>query len=69
MRLEGGVRIVTNEQIRCLLLERAGMAVVPFQAFGLDGESGWFRISVGAASMADIEHCLPRVRTLLDDHD
>jgi aspartate aminotransferase len=63
----GGVRVDNNEQIRRLLLERAGMAVVPFQAFGLDEESGWFRISVGAVSMADIEHCLPRVRLLLDD--
>ena len=65
----GGTRIESNEQIRRLLLERAGMAVVPFQAFGLDEESGWFRISVGAVSMADIEHCLPRVRQLLDDRD
>ena len=63
----GGVRIDSNEQIRRLLLERAGMAVVPFQAFGLDEESGWFRISVGAVSMAEIERCLPRVRQLLDD--
>ncbi len=63
----GGVRIDSNEQIRRLLLERAGMAMVPFQAFGLDEESGWFRISVGAASMADIETCLPRVRALLED--
>jgi len=63
----GGVLIETNEQIRSLLLERAGMAVVPFQAFGLDEESGWFRISVGAVSVADIEQCLPRVRQLLDD--
>jgi aspartate aminotransferase len=63
----GGVRIDSNEQIRSLLLERAGMAVVPFQAFGLEEESGWFRISVGAVSMADIEQCLPRVRELLDD--
>jgi aspartate aminotransferase len=63
----GGVRIDSNEQIRRLLLERAGMAVVPFQAFGLDEETGWFRISVGAVSMDEIEQCLPRVRQLLDD--
>jgi len=66
-RTIGGVRVDNNEQIRRLLLERAGMAVVPFQAFGLDEESGWFRISVGAVTMAEIEHCLPRVRLLLDD--
>jgi aspartate aminotransferase len=63
----GGVRIERNEQIRQLLLDRAGMAVVAFQAFGLEEESGWFRISVGAVSMAEIETCLPRVRDLLDD--
>ncbi len=63
----GGVRIDSNEQIRRLLLDRAGMAVVPFQAFGLDEESGWFRISVGAVSMAEIESCLPRLRQLLDE--
>ncbi|HRJ78297.1 MAG TPA: pyridoxal phosphate-dependent aminotransferase, partial [Planctomycetota bacterium] len=49
-----------------LLLERAGMAVVPFQAFGLREESGWFRLSVGAVSPADIETCLPRVKALLE---
>jgi aspartate aminotransferase len=63
----GGVYIESNEQIRRLLLERAGMAVVPFQAFGLDEESGWFRISVGAVSLADIECCLPKVQQLLDE--
>ena len=65
----GGVRIERNEQIRALLLDRAGMAVVPFQAFGLEKDSGWFRISVGAVSMADIETCLPRVQQLLDERD
>jgi aspartate aminotransferase len=55
----------TNEQIRKLLLDSAGFAVVPFQAFGLKEDSGWFRISVGAVSMADIDAALPRVRAAL----
>ena len=41
------------------------MAVVPFQAFGLTEETGWFRLSVGAVNQADIENCLPRVKALL----
>lgn len=61
-----GVAIETNETIRRLLLERAGMAVVPFQAFGLEEETGWFRISVGAVSMEDIRAAFPRVKALLD---
>ncbi len=60
-----GHPVRSNEDIRHLLLERAGLAVVPFQAFGLAGDSGWFRISVGACSLADIEQAFPRVRALL----
>ncbi len=64
-----GRAIQTNEDIRQLLLERAGLAVVPFQAFGLPGDSGWFRISVGACSLADIDQAFPRVRALLQSAD
>jgi aspartate aminotransferase len=60
-----GVRVETNEDIRRLLLEGAGLAVIPFQAFGLEGDTGWFRLSVGAVSMPDIEAALPRLRALL----
>jgi aspartate aminotransferase len=55
----------TNEATRRLLLEQAGFAVVPFQAFGLREDSGWFRISVGAVSLAEIDAALPRVRAAL----
>lgn len=60
-----GRRIGTNEEIRRLLLDEAGIAVVPFQAFGLREETGWFRISVGAVSEEDIEAALPRLRALV----
>jgi aspartate aminotransferase len=60
-----GETITDNEAIRKLLLERAGVAVVPFQAFGLTGESGWFRLSAGAVSLEDIRSAMPRVRELL----
>ena len=64
-RTVDGHPIRSNEDIRQILLERAGLAVVPFQAFGLPGDSGWFRLSVGACSVADIEQAFPRVRALL----
>jgi len=60
-----GKTIRTNEDIRRLLLEHAGFAIVPFQAFGLREESGWFRLSVGAVSMDDIQATFPRLRGLL----
>ena len=55
----------TNDQVRKYLLDEAGFAVVPFQAFGLQGENGWFRLSVGAVSIRDIEESLPRVEAAL----
>ena len=43
------------------------MAVVPFQAFGLEDETGWFRLSVGAVSMQEIREIFPRVHSLLNE--
>ncbi|MCP3098280.1 aminotransferase class I/II-fold pyridoxal phosphate-dependent enzyme [Myxococcus sp. K15C18031901] len=60
---KGGLK--TNDDIRKLLLEKAGLAVVPFQAFGLNEDSGWFRLSVGATSVAEIQDVLPRVEATL----
>ena len=54
----------TNEDVRKLLLEEAGVAVVPFQAFALAREDGWFRLSVGAVSPAAIEAGLARLEAL-----
>ena len=59
-----GRTITRNEDIRQLLLQEAGLAIVPFQAFGLKEESGWFRISVGACTLADIDAMFPRLREL-----
>jgi aspartate aminotransferase len=50
-----------SEDIRTWLLRVAGLAVVPFSAFGGVGESGWCRLSVGATSMDEIEGALPRL--------
>jgi len=66
-KVADGRALTTDEDIRKLLLERAGVAVVPFQAFGVRGETGWFRLSAGAVSMDEISALFPRLRTLLDD--
>jgi aspartate aminotransferase len=55
----------TNEEIRKFILDKAGIAMVPFQAFGLDREDGWFRLSVGAVSIDAIHKGLERLETLL----
>jgi aspartate aminotransferase len=60
-------KLGSNEAIRKLLLEKAGFAVVPFQAFGLAEDTGWFRLSVGAVSVDEIRQAMPRVRAALRD--
>lgn len=60
-----GAVLRTNEQIRMLLLEQAGVAVVPFQAFGLEDETAWFRISVGAVSLDELDDAMDRLRALV----
>lgn len=55
-----------NEDIRQIMLEQAGLGVVPFQAFGLKGETGWFRMSVGSVSLDDISAAFPRLKAFLE---
>lgn len=55
----------TNEDVRRWLLQRAGVAVVPFQAFDLPGDSGWFRMSVGAVSVPALRAALDRLGAAL----
>jgi len=61
-----GTRLSSADDVRKWLLEEAGMAVVPFDAFGSSTDEGWFRLSVGAVSVADIESSLPRLRAGLE---
>jgi aspartate aminotransferase len=60
-----GTELRTNSQVRRWLLEAAGIGVVPFQAFGSTADDGWFRLSIGAVSLADIEAALPRLEEAL----
>jgi aspartate aminotransferase len=61
-----GRRLEGNEEIRRLLLDRAGLAVIPFRAFGLEEDTGWFRLSVGALTMEDVDRTIRGTREVLD---
>jgi aspartate aminotransferase len=65
-RTPAGVTLETNDQIRRYLLDEAGLGAVPFQAFGLPGDTGWFRLSIGVVSVAGINELLPRVRAAIE---
>jgi len=60
-----GAKLATNEEIRRYLLEAAGCGLVPFQAFGSKSDDGWFRMSIGAVSLADIAAMFPRLEAAL----
>ena len=66
-RTADGQTLRTNDDVRRYLLKAAGFAVVPFQAFGVQEDTGWFRLSVGAVSLADIERVLPVLRQALSN--
>jgi aspartate aminotransferase len=61
-----GTRLTSATDVRQWLLREAGMAVVPFDAFGSGLDEGWYRLSVGAVSVADIEAALPRLQAGLE---
>lgn len=60
-----GTRLDSDEAVRRYLLRAAGVAIVPFQAFGVAEDTGWFRLSVGAVSPEQIGRMLPRLRDAL----
>jgi aspartate aminotransferase len=65
-RTRAGAPLATNDDIRRYLLDEAGFAVVPFQAFGDPEQTGWFRLSVGAVTLDEIDAALPRVRAAIE---
>jgi aspartate aminotransferase len=60
-----GTTIASDEDARIAILEQAGVAVVPFTAFGYRENTGWVRFSVGAVTDADVALALQRIEALL----
>lgn len=65
-RTPDGAVLESDEQVRQYLLSAAGVAIVPFQAFGVAEDSGWYRLSVGAVSSEQIGRMLPRLRQAVE---
>jgi aspartate aminotransferase len=47
------------------LLDEAGLAVVPFSAFGAAKTSPWYRLSVGTCKLEDIPEMIGKLRTAM----
>ena len=67
MQTRDGRVLRTDEEIREFLLHEAGLAAVPFSAFGAVGDRGWFRLSIGAVSVETIESVIPALRRALSE--
>lgn len=65
LRTEEGKEIATTADVTKYLLNEAKIALVPFYAFGADRNSPWYRLSIGTASMNDIDRFFDNLRDAL----
>jgi aspartate aminotransferase len=66
MQTPDGTVLHTDDDVRQYLLNAAGFAVVPFNAFGAQGDHGWFRLSIGVVSVEQIQGILPSLRRAIE---
>lgn len=60
-----GDLLKTSTDINFYLIKEAGVAFVPFSAFGTDDDVNWFRASVGASTLEDLQNLIPRIKNAL----
>lgn len=60
-----GSSIVDSSDLVFYLINEAGVALVPFSAFGNSRNMPWFRASVGGLSLNEIQKMLPRLENAL----
>ena len=62
---EDGKVLKDSTDLVFYLIENAGVALVPFSAFGNSRDMPWFRASVGACSVEDLQKMFPKLETAL----
>jgi len=62
-----GTVLNSPADINFYLIKEAKVALVPFSAFGTDDDVNWFRASVGASTLQDIEAMIPRIKDALSE--
>ncbi|MBL4658342.1 MAG: aminotransferase class I/II-fold pyridoxal phosphate-dependent enzyme [Flavobacteriales bacterium] len=60
-----GKEIAKTSDATQYLLNEAKIALVPFSAFGAEENSPWYRLSIGTASMSDIDQFFENLRKAL----
>ncbi len=60
-----GVLLKTQNDVTAYVLNEAGLAVVPFYAFGASHDSPWYRLSVGTCKKNEINEMINSLRAAL----
>lgn len=60
------IKLKKTTDVTQYLLEEAKIALVPFYAFGASKNSNWYRLSVGTASMKDVEGFFANLRNAIE---
>ena len=60
-----GKILADQSEVTDYILNTAGLAVVPFHAFGADKISAWYRLSVGTCKKNEIEEMIGKLREAL----
>jgi aspartate aminotransferase len=57
-----GKLLVSQADVTSYILDQAGLAVVPFSAFGANKNSPWYRLSVGTCHLKDIPEMIGNLK-------
>jgi len=60
-----GQKLQSTRDVTAYVLEKAGLAVVPFYAFGASEDSSWYRLSVGTCRKEEVEAALSALEKAL----
>ena len=63
--LKDGTLLNNQSEVTSYILQHAGLAVVPFYAFGADENSPWYRLSVGTCKKEEIDEMIEKLRKAL----
>jgi aspartate aminotransferase len=66
-KLLDGTTINNQSEVTSYILQYAGLAVVPFYAFGANSNSPWYRLSVGTCKKEEIDEMLGKLRKALKE--
>jgi aspartate aminotransferase len=60
-KTSNGKLLKDQSEVTAYLLNEAGLAVVPFYAFGASGNSPWYRLSVGTCKKEEIDEMINKL--------